>query len=304
MIGKLFHIIHMTGDLPALEAWYDDVFAVRRGFMDHNYMEGEKRDASLILLGDAVLEPLAPAFRVAGWDEMPVGRFHKRFGAHWHSVAWYTDDPGELWQRCTDNGIRVLVEGGRIADRAPDPSSAIMTHPKDTIAQLEFFNPEGSSIRTLDPRLNGSGFDSGWWVENHPVRTPGLAYTTILARDLDRATRIYADVLGGTVVHKDSSALTGTDDVYVLLGDTVVQLSRPNTDGTIAATDLAANGEIHHAAAFRVQDLGATEEYFRGKGIATVSRDDDTLVTDPATTGGVPFRWTTWDVPGGPRDCS
>ena len=57
-IGKLFHIIHMTGDLPALEAWYDDVFSVRRGFLDHNYMPGEKRDASLVTLGDCVIEPL------------------------------------------------------------------------------------------------------------------------------------------------------------------------------------------------------------------------------------------------------
>jgi len=91
-IGKLFHIIHMTGDLPALEDWYDDVFSVRRGFLDHNYMPGEKRDASLVVLGDCVIEPLAPAFRVDGWDTMPLGRFYQRFGNHWHSIAWYTDD--------------------------------------------------------------------------------------------------------------------------------------------------------------------------------------------------------------------
>ena len=62
-IGKLFHIIHMTGDLPELEAWYDDVFSVQRGFLDHHYMEGEKRDASLVVLGDCVIEPLVPRFR-------------------------------------------------------------------------------------------------------------------------------------------------------------------------------------------------------------------------------------------------
>src|SRR5580704_11902220 len=87
-IGKLFHIIHMTGDLPELEAWYDDVFSVQRGFLDHHYMEGEKRDASLVVLGDCVIEPLAPAFRVEGWDAMPLGRFYNRFGTHWHSIAW------------------------------------------------------------------------------------------------------------------------------------------------------------------------------------------------------------------------
>lgn len=300
-IGRLFHLIHLTGDLPALETWYDDVFAVRRGFLDHHYLAGEKRDASLVLLGDAVIEPMAPAFHVSGWDTMPVGRFYRRFGTHWHSVAWYTDDAAELWQRCTDHGIRVLVEGGRPAVHRPEPTAAIMTHPKDTIAQLEFYNPVGGMME-LDPRLNSSGFDPGWWVQNHPVGTPGLAYTTILTRDLARAVSIYADLLGGTLVHKGLSTLTGTDDVYVLVGDTVVQLSTPVADGTIAARDMAANGEIHHAAAFRVEDLDRTASYFAGLGIETVARDDQTLITDPATTHGVPFRWTTWDVPGGPRD--
>lgn len=300
-IGKLFHLIHMTGDLPALESWYDDVFSVRRGFLDSNYMEGEKRDASLVVLGDSVIEPLAPAFRIDGWDAMPLGRFYQRFGAHWHSIAWYTDDAGELWQRCTDAGIRVFVEGGVLTDTRPSPNSAIMTHPKDTITQLEFFNPTGSGMEDLDPRINGSDFDAQWWVKNHPVKTPGLAYTTILTYDLDRATQVYGDVLGGTVLHKGSSELTGTDDVYVQLGDSVIQLSTPNTDGTLAAADMEKNKEVLHAASWRVQDLDETKEYFDSVGIATLSRDDNTLITDPTTTHGVPFRWTTWDVPSGPR---
>ena len=154
-IGKLFHIIHMTGDLPALEAWYDDVFSVRRGFLDHNYMPGEKRDASLVVLGDCVIEPLAPAFRVDGWDVMPLGRFYKRFGNHWHSIAWYTDDAGEIWQRCTDNNIRVYVEGGVLTDERPAPSSAIMTHPKDTITQLEFMRPRRYRDRGAGPAVPG-----------------------------------------------------------------------------------------------------------------------------------------------------
>jgi catechol 2,3-dioxygenase-like lactoylglutathione lyase family enzyme len=299
-IGKLFHIIHMTGDLPALETWYDDIFSVRRGFLDHHYMEGEKRDASLVLLGDAVIEPLAPAFRVEGWDSMPLGRFHQRFGSHWHSIAWYTDDAGEIWQRCVDNGIRVYVEGGKLTDKRPDPNSAIMTHPKDTITQVEFFNPAGTTIAERDPRLNGS-MDANWWMDNHPIRTPGLAYTTILTRDLVRATHVYSEVFGGTVLHKDSSALTGTDDVYVQVGDTVVQLSTPSRDDTLAAADMAKNGEMHHAAAFKVEDLDKTKEYLESHGIETIARDEHTVITNPDHTHGVPFRWTTWDVPGGPR---
>lgn len=298
-IGKLFHIIHMTGDLPSLEAWYDDVFSVRRGFLDHHYMEGEKRDASLVVLGDCVIEPLAPAFRVEGWDTMPIGRFYNRFGNHWHSIAWYNDDPGEMWQRCTDNNVRVFVEGGVRTDERPPASSAIMTHPKDTISQLEFMRVEGSPLETDDPRLQ-PGWDSTWWVDNHPLSLHGLAYTTVLTKDLDRARHIYVDVLGGTLLHEGDSTLTGTSDIHVLLGDTVVQLSKPVANGTLASADMEANGEIHHAAAFKVSDLDKAEAYLSSKGVKTLVRDEDTILSDPKTTHGALFRWTTWDVPGGP----
>src|SRR6266487_610954 len=187
-IGKLFHIIHMTGDLPALESWYDDVFSVRRGFLDHHYMEGEKRDASLVVLGDCVIEPLAPAFRVQGWDVMPLGRFYQRFGSHWHSIAWYTDDAGEIWQRCTDNGIRVFVEGGVRTTSRPSPTAAIMTHPKDTIAQLEFMNPNGTlmesmirgSSRTGTPAGGKATTRSAWSAWPTPPCSPGT-WTGLLA---------------------------------------------------------------------------------------------------------------------------
>ena len=299
-IGKLFHIIHLTGDLPSLEAWYDDVFSVRRGFLDHHYMEGEKRDASLVVLGDCVIEPLAPAFRVEGWDVMPLGRFYNRFGTHWHSIAWYTDDAGEIWQRCTDNGVRVFVEGGVRTTERPSPQAAIMTHPKDTIAQLEFMNPTGTLMESMDPRLKPD-WDPNWWADNHPLGLVGLAYTTVLTRDPARAKHVYTDVLGGTLIQESSSDLTGTSNAYVQMGEATVELATPTRDGTLAADDMAAHGEIHHAAAFRVKDLDRAEQYLKSKGIEPLARDESTLLTRPDTTHGVPFRWTTSDLPAAPR---
>jgi Glyoxalase/Bleomycin resistance protein/Dioxygenase superfamily len=295
-IGKLFHIIHMTGDLPSLEAWYDDVFSVRRGFLDNHYMEGEKRDASLVTLGDAVIEPLAPAFRVEGWDAMPLGRFYNRFGNHWHSIAWYTDDPGDIWQRCTDNGVRVYVEGGVLTSERPGPDSAIMTHPKDTIAQLEFMRPIGMLVQN-DPRLQPD-FDPNWWAENHPLGLERLAYTTVLTRDLDRATFVYTDVLGGSLVGESESALTGTRNAYIQMGEIVVELATPTREDTLAAEDMQANGQIHHAAAWQVRDLDQAEKYLQSKGIETLERDDTTILSKPSTTHGANFRWTTAEVPG------
>src|SRR5579859_5921143 len=104
-VGKLFHIIHMTGRLNELEAWYDDVFAVKV-FMPHSYMPGERRDASLVLLGDTVIEPLAPAFSEPDWPQFPLGRFYSRFGDHWHSIAYYADDTVDIWRTTQQLGLR------------------------------------------------------------------------------------------------------------------------------------------------------------------------------------------------------
>jgi catechol 2,3-dioxygenase-like lactoylglutathione lyase family enzyme len=298
-IGKLFHIIHMTGDLPALEAWYDDVFSVRRGFMDHNYAPGLKRDASLLVLGDAVIEALSPAFRDEGWDALPLGRFYKRFGTHWHSIAWYTDDVSDLRRRCTDAGIRVVLDGPEVHGADGPAYPPMVTHPKDTFAQLEFV--QESVLERLDPRLR-QDWDPDWWVHSHPLGLQRLAYTTVVTSDIDRARHIYADVLGGTPLHDNVSELTGTANSYVLMGnETVVELATPVRDGTIAAAELAAFGNAQHAATFKVSDLDRAAKYLASKGITVTDRDELTLVTDPATTHGVPFRWTTWTVPGDPR---
>lgn len=285
-LGKVFHLIHMTGDLPALERWYDDVFAVGRGFLDHNYQAEEMRDASLVLLGDCVIEPLAPAFRVEGWDEMPIGRFFKRFSNHWHSIAWYCDDVVEVWQRCVDLGIRVYGTGG-VPIETP-PSGAIMTHPRDTHAQLEFMEP---SSNLKDPRFEPS-FDSQWWATNHPLGLERLAYTTIVVPDLDDATNLYVGGFGGALLETNESDLTGTRNAYVRLGECVVELAQPTADDTFAARDLENNGGIHHAAAFKVRDLDAAERYLVSKGVVTAHRDAETILCDPATTHGALFRFT------------
>ena len=82
-IGKNFHVIHMAGDVRELGLWYYDVFSVRQ-FIPESYMAAEKRDASLVLLGDLCIEPLAPAFRVEGWERMPLGRYYSQHGKRLH----------------------------------------------------------------------------------------------------------------------------------------------------------------------------------------------------------------------------
>lgn len=293
-IGKLFHIIHITDDLAGLDAWYDEVFAPQRGFLDNHYLDSEKRDASLIVIGDAVVEPLAPAFRIEGWDISPIGKFYRRFGKHWHSIAWYSDDTGAIWDGLKQAGVRVYVNGGFVASERPT-DEAIMTHPKDTIAQLEFMKrPAG-----FDTRFN-DGFDPRWWAENHPLTLEYLGSTSVVTRDLGRAKDIYIQALGGTLLQEVDVPLTGTRSAFVLLGDTVVELAQPTGAG-LAAVDLAENGEIHHSATWKVRDLAAAQRHLESNNVKIVDGDGHTLIADPQTTHGAPMRFTDLAVPGDPR---
>jgi catechol 2,3-dioxygenase-like lactoylglutathione lyase family enzyme len=296
-IGKMFHIVHISEVLGPLDTWYDDVFAPRRGIMDNDYLALEMRDGSLLAIGDTVIETMAPS-PLSGSEVLPVGKFFARFGRHLHSLAWYTDDVGAVWERLVDQGIRVIHHG---PTERPDEGD-IYTHPKDTITQLEFFQPPAATGGPPDPRFDPT-WPEQWAASANPLGVDRLAYATVVSHDMDRATSIYVDVLGGTIIDEGSSALTGTASTYVAIGpETVVELAVPTDAGSLAGQDLAAVGECCHALAFMVEDLAPVARHLGAKGIGILARDDTTILADPADTFGAPFRFTTRAVPGDPRD--
>ncbi|HEX3566754.1 MAG TPA: VOC family protein [Acidimicrobiales bacterium] len=296
-IGKMFHIVHVSEALRPLDAWYDDVFAPRRGIMDNNYLAHEMREGSLLAIGDTVIETMAPA-RGPGSEMLPVGKFFARFGRHLHSLAWYTDDVGAIWDHLVDQGIRVIHQG---PDDRPVEGD-IYAHPKDMLTQLEFFQPPAETGGPPDPRFDPT-WPEQWAASPNPLGVQRLAYATVVAHDMDRATSIYVGVLGGTIIDEGFSALTGTVNTYVAIGpETVVELAVPTDAGSLAGRDLAALGESCHALAFSVTDLDQVAGHLEAKGVAILAQDDTTILADPADSYGAPFRFTTRAMPGDPRD--
>jgi hypothetical protein len=300
-IEELYHVIHLTEDRAPLDAWYDEVFLPRRGFMDANYYDGEQRDASLVTIADTVVEVLAPARFADGWDAMPIGRFFTRFGSHWHSIAWYVEDVGEAWDHLRSHGLRVIFPGGAAGnDTRPSGQTPIFTHPKETVTQLQFSwrRPvhgvaEFATVRDVDPRYQ-PGWSSGWWTEHHPLGLERLAYLSLVTADPTQARSVYVDLLGGQILGQGASSLTATDDMYVKVGpQTVIQISHPHDEPSLARADLDKNGSMLHAVAFQVRNLDAAERHLRSHGIGVVSRNDHTLLADPADTFGAPYRFTT-----------
>ena len=285
-IGQLFHVIHITDDAAALDEWYVEVFGARR-WMELHYSELEMREASIVVIGDVPMEPMATVDR-PGAENTAVGRFSTKIGPHLHSVAWYVDDADDLHRSLVDQGVRVVSDGG-LPVGAPGTYGAMYTHPRDTSTQLEFF----PGPRLGDPR-HEAGWETTWWVTTHPLGIIGLSHVTVVVGDLARATAFYTEGLGGRLVAERESDLTSTKDAFVAIGrDTVVALSTPMSADSLAGRDHARNGDILHSLTFRVADLDRAERHLRAHGIGLTARDGTTLIADPAGTHGAVLGFTT-----------
>lgn len=302
-IGKNFHIIHMTGDLRELDLWYYDVFSVRR-FMPEGYLPPEKRDASLVMLGDLCVEPLAPAFRVEGWENAPLGRFYNRHGNRFHSLAWYVDEGmDELFEALRGADIDCRGTAGvRLTDTYE--GGPVFTNPKNTFTQLEFIpapNVEGGPAMIGDPRYQ-PGWSPAWWADRHPLQILNTSHVTLSTGEIDRAKELFVGVLDGTLLHEMDNPVLGGHSAFVLVGeDLVVEIAQPLGDGLLQA-DME---RFHHglfSLSFKVRDIDDAREYLEGKGVRFGFDDgESTLVSDPATTQGVVMAFTTWQIPNDPR---
>ncbi|HEY2332344.1 MAG TPA: VOC family protein [Acidimicrobiales bacterium] len=304
-IGKNFHIIHMTDNLKELDAWYYDIFSCQR-FMPDSYMPAEVRDASLVLIGNLCVEPLAPSFHVEGWDSMPLGRFQKRFGKRWHSLAWYVPDGfGDLYRGVVKAGVRTYGTGG-VKQEADEPVGAVFTHPRDTYTQIEFVpgrRPDQPQARPSmsDPRFR-PGWSPDWWARHHPLHLLNFSHATLTVGDVDKARDRYVELFDGRLLHEGEDDLSGTRSAFVAVGeDMVVELAQPLDPSLPIGVDHERNHDSLYSATFKVADLAAAEEYLRRKGVDFTHGDGTTLFTDPATTQGVVMGFTTWSIPGDPR---
>lgn len=314
-IGKLFHVAHVVEDLAPLDAWYDRVFAPVRGVMDGNFSPREQRMGSLLVIGDAVIEAMSPSAEPEA-ATMPIGRFHAKFGRHWHSVAWFCDDVRSVRDQLVSANIRVYLPTGSgqgaPLDGAPldgDPLEGdIYSHPKDTFTQLEFYQPQAvyggpqAPGPFKDPRFV-HGWTERWEASPNPLGIERLAYVSIVVPDLEQAKRVYCEGVGARYLGEDTSELTGTRCAYVAVGpETVLELAFPTQPDGLPGRELAAHGGACHAVAFTVADLDQVTEHLDRVGVGILARDDSTILTDPDDTFGAPFRFTTWRAPDDPRD--
>ncbi|HKV22903.1 MAG TPA: VOC family protein [Mycobacterium sp.] len=285
-IGQQWHVNHVVDDYRTVTDWYRTVFGAVDVFVDQ-WLDAEKRWASMVAIADLAIDVMEPTGEGA---QLPLGKFLTRFGPHLHAAAYFVNSaPADVYDALTAAGVRCFGLAGSDRDAiAAQPMSPVFTHPKDTAGQLEFMpfvtskpGPLGVPGVWEDPRF-ASGWSNRAWRE-HPLGIIGWR-VGVVVQELDRATSIYS-ALGATVVGDETSA--GARRRRLTLGtNTTVELVNPVDADTVAARDLAANGEIIHSCVFETADLAAAEAHLVDHGVLIAERDAHRLVADPKSCHG------------------
>jgi len=291
-IGKLFHLTHVVDDLEAVDKWYDDVFSVTRFYNGYEELAG--RNASLIAIGDVIMEPMMPA-RVEPLKNPSVKKFHDRFGQHFHSIAWYVDDVEAISARLNEKSLRLYnIVGKPVAP--PYKTAAIWTHPRQTHGQLEFAL---SGDYIADPRLVSDWSNDPW--RQHPLGIERASHIGVVVRDLSAAKRLYCDVLGETLIHEEQVG-GRKHSAFVAVGeDTIVELIQPLSPTSPEGRELEQNGEGIYSLIFKTADLGQAQAFLKSKQQLPEEDDADTIILGPDQAFGMVVGFTQRMLPNDPR---
>lgn len=292
-IGKLFHVTHVVSDLGAVDRWYDEIFGVTRFYRGYEKMAG--RNASLIAIGDVVMEPMTPA-KVAKLENQSVKKFHDRFGQHFHSIAWYVDDVPGISAELDKHGFRLFNITGKTV-RPGEEKFAIWTHPRETHGQLEFAVIEKY---TIDSRLQPA-WSNTYWKERHPLGIERASHICVVVRDLPAAKKLYCDVLNGKLIHEEESA-NRKRSAFVAVGeDTVVELAQPLSPASPEGREMEQNGEGVYSLTFKTRDLAKASDFLKSKQLRPEPDGADSIVLGRDQAFGMIVGFTRRALPNDPR---
>ena len=292
-IGKEFHLTHVVGDLCKVDTWYDDIFAPTRYL--HGPVEVAGRNASLIAIGDLVVEPMEP-LRVPNLRNQSVTRFHARHGDHLHSVAYYVNDVPAISLHLEKHDIRMWDISGTPV-KPPNEKFAVWTHPNQTYGQLEFAFVEPF---TIDPRLQPA-WSNEFWRERHPLGIERASHITAVVRDVSAAKKFYCDVLNSKLICETETAGRKRSSFVAIGEDTVIELAQPIGSNSAEAQDPERHGEGFFGVTFKIRNLTKATEFLKSKQLTPESDGRNAIALGREQAFGMVISFTERQLPNDPR---
>jgi hypothetical protein len=224
---------------------------------------------------------------------------------HLRLISWYIEGMNEACRELRRHGIRVTNQLDQVieGDEAPTAFGSAMplfyTMAEDTGLRYSFSPP--AFVKASDPRSN-----AGWAVPpvslDDPLGIERCSHHTILTNRPELALKLLRNALGGEVIHRGRNELLGATSIYIHLAGSTVECAIPDR-GTAAYEDWKerAPNDAYHSITWAVADLERAERHLAAQGVRIRSRSRDTIVTDPATSLGIPWGFSTTLMPGDTR---
>ena len=121
-----------------------------------------------------------------------------------------------------------------------------------------------------------------------------IDHTGVAVADLDAAIKLYEEILGMPLVHRETVTEQGVEAVLLNVGDGHVELLSPLGDDTPVGKFLARKGPGLHHVAYAVEDIEAALEQLSAAGVELIDakprvgiRGSLVAFLHPRSTGGV-----------------
>ncbi|MGW5658031.1 hypothetical protein [Streptomyces humi] len=293
-------------DLAEGEAWFERVFGRASrpmAEMTRNApaSEGYPTDYSTFTpINDVLFDMIDPKRYVL----QGVQRYPTVDKPHLKGFGWYVEGIADAYRALRRVGVQMVGQMDEPADSDDPPTAPGSPMP------IFFTVPESAGLRyeflpqipfPLDHRL-APDWELPPVSDDDPLGIERCSHHTVLTDRPERGLRVVVEALGGTVIHEGRDEVLGVDSTYVRLADAVFQYAVPDA-GTPAHADWAAGApnDTYHSITWKVADLDRVARHLEAQGVKVRTRTDEVIVTDPETSLGVPWGFTTTLTPGDER---
>ena len=318
-VPMMFHPTLDVLDLSEVELWFERVFGrpsiSLATLIDIGKLAPRPDYSKFTLINDVYFDTVNPKLHIVNGTHRPLTGHEP----HLRRFTWYIDGVGgtdaearaidgmnEAYRACKRRGIRILDQFGEPVECNEAPlgrwgskRQIFFTMPEDTGLSYALCPPV--AVPSFDPRT-----EPGWRVPEVSIKDPlGIeccSHHTVLMSQTAPALKLLCEVLGGEVVHEDRNELLGANCVYVHLSGSTIECAVPDS-GTAAYADwkVRAPNDTYHAITWKVADLPRAKHHLETQGVRVRAQLHDGFTTDPATSVGIPWGFSSRMIPGDPR---
>lgn len=282
-----------NADRPACDAFFLDVFGAQTA---HEMLETPEvahfrfdREERLMMVGDTMLIPIAPAGRGVEPDSATGEMLRRNAGFNrWLGVALRVPDVEAAARWFAARGFKLHFDPGM------ETVYFLVGRGQAMGMRLELLSQDLPG----DPR-NDPAWTPAKWRDEHPLGIEGLQAIGLSAPSLDEARALFAERLDWPELGTRYLPGDDADCVALHMGDCVLEAMVPRDPASPLARHLKETKGIW-SLTFKVKDAAAATDYLRGKGLALIDDGTDRFAIAPEQAHGRLIRFTDREVPGYP----